>query len=81
MLTRLELADYVYDALKSQGGKASILQISKHVWKNHRTEIENSGDMFFTWQYDMRWAGQHLRDSGKLMPADKNPRGVWEIAA
>ena len=31
-------------------------------------------------KYDIRWAAQKLRDSGKLRSATVAPRGIWEIA-
>ncbi|SDW39046.1 hypothetical protein SAMN05444006_10397 [Allgaiera indica] len=31
-----------------------------------------SGDLFYTWQYDMRWAAQNLRGAGKLVLSGRN---------
>ena len=39
-----------------------------------------SGDLFYTWRYDIRWAAQTLRDSGVLKPDHEVPRGVWQLA-
>jgi hypothetical protein len=39
-----------------------------------------SGDFFFTWQYDIRWAAQTLRDKGALKPDIEAPRGIWQLA-
>lgn len=35
--------------------------------------------MFYTWQYDVRWAATTLRRTGKLRAAEVLPSGVWEL--
>ena len=56
------------------------MRVCKYVWEKYRVELEASGDLFYTWQYDIRWAAQALRDS-KVMHADElSPRGVWRLA-
>ena len=35
--------------------------------------------MFYTWQYDVRWAAYKLRESGEAKGVDENPRGIWEL--
>jgi hypothetical protein len=79
MATKSDLVDWVYDALKSSGGEASVVEVAKHIWSNHESELRQSGDLFFTWQYDMRWAAQHLRDTGKCIPASTAKRGFWAL--
>jgi len=37
------------------------------------------GDLFYTWQYDMRWAATKLRRDGKLKAATRSPKGTWEL--
>lgn len=60
------------------GGKGSIVDICRHIWENHEAELKASGDLFYTWQYDMRWAGQRLSDDRKLDP----PSGrLWRLAS
>lgn len=80
--TKHDLQDWVVEALKAHGGAASILDISKHVWTHHERELRESGDLFFTWQYDLRWAGQVLRDHGVLSPAaGRRTRVPWSLAS
>ena len=37
-----------------------------------------SGDIFYTWQYDIRWVGTELRKLG-IMKKDSK-RGIWELS-
>ena len=76
MSKRDDLKRWVFEAV-SQTGEASILDTAKHIWHHHKSEIEKSGDGFYTWQYDMRWAAQVLRDEGKLIVA---PNRKWALA-
>ena len=80
MATRDDLVDWLYDALKASNGRGRIVDLCKHVWEAHEYDLRESGDLFYTWQYDIRWAAQKLRDSGKLKSATVAPRGIWEIA-
>lgn len=79
MATKESLKGWVIEALVAQGGSASIVEICKHIWQFHEQEIKNSEDLLYTWQYDMRWAGQKLRDSGILQPKPKGDRGPWRL--
>ena len=79
MILNLNLKEWLIEALNHYGGKASIVQVCKHIWDNHKKELENSGDLFYTWQYDIRWTAQNLRDKGKLRNITKNKKSYWEI--
>ena len=79
-MTREDLPPLVLEALLSLGGQGTIAQICKYIWDKKADELKCSGNLFYTWQYEMRWAGQKLRDSGKLVNAKKAPRGVWILA-
>jgi hypothetical protein len=80
MLRRGDLKQLVLDALSASGGSASIVDVAKHIWQASEADLKASGDLFYTWQYDMRWAATRLREEGKLVMADRSPRGVWELA-
>jgi hypothetical protein len=80
ILDRYVMKDWVVEALKELGGSATILAISKVVWARHGEEIKNSGDAFYTWQYEIRWAGDILRKEGVLKPVRESPRHQWELA-
>ena len=79
MATRDDLCDWVIEALKANGGRARIVEICKHIWEHHESDLRKSGDLFYTRQYDVRWAGQKLRDDGTLMTAYGNRNASWAL--
>jgi hypothetical protein len=79
VLTREDLQGLVVAALKANGGSAPIVDVCKYVWQHHEQELRASGDLFYTWQYDIRWAAQRLRDNRVLISTDSLPRGLWAI--
>ena len=79
-MNREDLIQLVMDALESLGGKGSIVQICQYIWQKKEHELRESGDLFYTWQYDMRWAGQKLRNDGVLIRSQEAPKGIWIIA-
>jgi len=79
MTTKNDLKDWVVQALKAHGGEARIPVVAKHVWDNHEPELRASGELFYTWQYDIRWAANRLRDEGHLQPKPKGDRGPWRL--
>lgn len=70
---------WVLQALKAQGGSATVLQVAKHIWTHHEHDLRASGDLFCRWQYDMRWAALELRKERRLAPS--NGKGPWKIAS
>jgi hypothetical protein len=79
MTLKVDLQDWVAEALKYNGGSASIVNVCKYVWNKHERELKESGDLFFTWQYDIRWAADRLRRSNVIRSADVSPKGMWEL--
>ena len=79
-MTRADLPEIVLEALSSMKGQGTIVQICEYIWNNYEQDLRKSGDLFYSWQYDMRWAGQQLRDTGQLKKASNTPRGVWVVA-
>lgn len=77
MSDRYILNKWVVDALNSYGGSASIVQVAKYIWITHEVDLRNSGDLFYTWQYDMRWSATYLRRKGIVSEADNS--GVWRL--
>ncbi|MBL6928580.1 MAG: hypothetical protein ISR44_05360 [Rhodospirillales bacterium] len=80
MISKKDLSQMVFEAVEKNGGAATIIDVAKYLWANYERDLHSSGNLFFTWQYDMRWAAQSLRDTGMFRPANVSPRGVWEIA-
>ena len=78
-MNRYDLPDILYVSIKELGGKADIISVCKYVWTHYQSALEQSGDLFYTWQYDIRWAATELRKTGRMKKADVSPRGIWEI--
>ena len=79
MASRLELQEWVIEALRAKGGAASIVEVTKYLWEKHEGELRKSGDLFFTWQYDMRWACTRLRERKIVQAAEISDRGQWKL--
>jgi len=79
MATKADLKDWIVDALKASGGRAPHIDVAKYIWANHRDDLEAAGNLFYTWQYDMRWAADRLRRESKLMPKPKGDQGPWQL--
>jgi len=67
MATASDLDRWVIEALTDLGGEAPVPRIAQHIWENHEAELRASGDLFYTWQYAMRWAGQRQQKAGRLI--------------
>ena len=78
MATRADLTDWVHQALAELGGQGSQLDVAKVVWRHHEHELRESGDLFYTWQYDIRWAATRLRKRG-VMAANRAGE-PWKLA-
>lgn len=73
--------EWVIEALTELGGSGGVVDVSKQVWSTHEGDLAASGDLFFTWQYDLRWAAQTLRNGGVLKPLQgRRGRTKWELA-
>ena len=80
MATKSDLVIWVEEAIAAAGGRSKIVQVAEHIWLNHESELRASEGLFYTWQYDMRWAATKLRREGKLLSEDVSPRGLWVLA-
>jgi hypothetical protein len=80
MASKEDLVTWVEEAIRANSGSARLLEVAKHIWANHESELRASGDLFYKWQYDMRWAANELRRSGVMKSTDDSPTGVWELA-
>jgi hypothetical protein len=77
-MTRDDLKRAVLKGINHHGGKAKLIDIAKYIWEHYEPDLRASGDRFFRWQYEMRWAANELRKDGSVQPADLSPKGVWE---
>ena len=79
MATRHDLDTWVVEALNSLGGKGVIPVVCKYIWDNYEKELRMSGNLFYTWQYDIRWSVVRLRKQGLLVGANVSGNGLWEL--
>lgn len=76
MASKSDLKQWVYEALLALG-PSTVTEIARHIWEHRETELRHSGDLFYTWQYDMRWQAQTLQDEGRL--SKKGKGGRWQL--
>ncbi len=79
MAHRKDLRNWINEALEANNGSASIVEVCTYVWKKYENELRRSGDLFYTWHYDIRWAATQLRKEGIMRAADLSPKGIWEL--
>jgi hypothetical protein len=80
MLQRDDLKPWILEALVAFGGSGSVVQVCRHIWQEHETDLRSAGDLFFTWQHDIHLAATNLRQDGKLAPADYQSPTPWKLA-
>ena len=73
------LRKIIIQSLISYGGAATMLNVSKWIWENHSVELEEKGNLFYRWQYEMRWAATSLRKDGILLPSELSDKGIWVL--
>ncbi len=78
-MNRYDLPDILYSSIKALGGQTDIINVCKYVWEHYKIDLEHSGDLFYTWQYDIRWAATELRKTGRMKATEISPRGIWEV--
>ena len=74
---RHHLRDWVLEAVAEAGGKASVVDVAKIVWRRHEGDLRQAGDLFYPWQYATRWEAQKLRDEAKLTEGQDR---TWALA-
>ncbi|NOJ22197.1 hypothetical protein [Vibrio coralliilyticus] len=79
MANKSDLRQWVCDALAHHGGEARLIEVARYIWHQHEAELRLSGDLFYTWQYYMRWAATQLRKNNTLKSVDDSPPGVWVL--
>ena len=72
-----ELEDCLIEALQALSGSGTIVEVAKEIWIRHESALRLSGDLFFTWQYDIRWAKKRLRDRGVLEVLRSGHKSFW----
>jgi hypothetical protein len=77
---RLDLQRWVVDAVTELGGSAGPVAVARYIWQHHESDLRAGGDLFFTWQYDIRWEAQKLRDCGVFKKKHGVRSGTWDLA-
>jgi len=79
MANKFDLRDWLIEALTANGKRGTIIEVCKYIWDEYEGVLKSSGNLFYTWQYDVRWAATELRKTGKMEPTNHSPQGVWEL--
>ena len=79
IIDRRSVGDLIIKALNQNSGSADIITICRYVWNNYEMDLRQSGEFFYSWQYDIRWAATKLREENILKPAESSPKGIWEL--
>ena len=79
MKTRVDLIDWIVEALKGQNGSATIRNVCTYIWEHHQEDLRISGNLHFTWQDDIHWAVTQLRAKGILKKAKETQKSVWAL--
>ncbi|CNG52390.1 hypothetical protein OU748_004144 [Yersinia enterocolitica] len=80
MVTRDSMKVWIVECLNSRGGAGWPKDVAKYVWEKYESELKASGDILYTWQYDLRWAAQQLRNADILKPVNNRRDLPWELA-
>jgi hypothetical protein len=78
-MRQAQLKKMLLDTLEDLGGEATLLEICRYIWDNYEGFLRSSGDEFYKWQYDIRWAATSLRKKGILEEPQKGKKGKWKI--
>jgi hypothetical protein len=68
---------WIIEGVAASGGSATPLAVSRHVWTQHRAELEQSGDLLYVWQVELRSVAEAMIASG-LLTADGD---AWAVGA
>jgi hypothetical protein len=80
MVTKSMLMEWVEEALRARGGASNVVGVAKYIWDHYEGQLRHSGDLFYTWQYDIRWAAKKLRDQGVMKSVGDSRALSWELA-
>lgn len=80
-MVKSDLPELLEATLVELNGAGAILDVCKMFWKEHEEELRASGDLFYTWQYDIRWAATTLRKEGIMKDTSLSKTGVWELSS
>jgi hypothetical protein len=73
------LMPLVIEALQANKGKARVIDVCRYIWEHYEDDLKASGNLLYTWQYDVRWAAQKLRNAGTLKAVHNDRTRPWEL--
>ena len=76
IIKRKDLTEILEEALVSLGGEGRIVEICEYIWNNYNNDLLSSGDIFYTWQYDLRMSP---RFQERCHPFDPSIRGLEDM--
>jgi hypothetical protein len=80
MAMKEDLLSCLEEALQAHGGREGLIQVCRYIWDHHESELKDSGNLFYTWQFDVPWVATLLRHAEFVKPANSSPPGIWELA-
>jgi hypothetical protein len=80
MIKRQDLTDILEEALISLGGEGKIVEICEYIWSKYKDDLYLSGDIFYTWQYDLRMcAKETLKAKGEIITLKDGKKSIWKL--
>ena len=80
IIKRKDLTEMLEEALVSLGGEGRIVEICEYIWNNYNNDLLSSGDIFYTWQYDLRMSAKEpLKAQGKVITIKDGTKSIWKL--
>jgi hypothetical protein len=80
IIKRKDLTEILEEALVSLGGEGRIVEICEYIWSKYNNDLLSSGDIFYTWQYDLRMSAKEtLKAEGKVITIKEGNKSIWKL--
>ncbi len=77
-MNKADLPLYVLRCLQHLDGRGTVLEVSKKFYELFSGELTEAEDLFYTWQYDIRWAATELRKNDLLLKSSNvGEKNLW----
>ena len=81
-MSTVDLRNILIKTLEDLGGSSKILPICRHAWTKYLSnQISPEDDLFYTWQYRIRWEARDLRKAKIMNSIDDSPYGIWQLSS
>lgn len=78
-MRRDDLPDLLYNVLDELGGEATAVEAVACFWTRYDEELRESGNLYYTWEFDLEKAVKDLRRDHRMMEAFYSPEDVWAL--